>query len=49
MDEEERKLGLGGDILKELGVDGVAVGGGGLVKGGEVLGLIWQMWRNMSG
>ncbi|KAL7412307.1 Spc98 family-domain-containing protein [Mrakia frigida] len=45
VDEEERKLGLGGDVLKELDV----VGGGGLVKGGEVLGLIWQMGRNMSG
>jgi gamma-tubulin complex component 2 len=48
LDEEERKLGLGGDVLKKLG-EGMNAAGGGLVKGGEVLGMIWQMGRNMSG
>lgn len=51
VDEEAARLGLGGDALKEMMQEAGAgaAGGGGLVKGGEVLSLIWDMGRNMSG
>lgn len=45
VNSEEARLGLGGNRMKDLTVSV----GGGLVKGGEVLGLIWQMGRNRSG
>lgn len=48
-DEAAAKLGLGGKKLKELMGGNAALGGGGVVKGGEVLDLIWRMGRNRSG
>ena len=45
VNSDEARLGLGGNRMKDLTVSV----GGGLVKGGEVLGLIWQMGRNRSG
>jgi gamma-tubulin complex component 2 len=51
-DEDALALGLGGNALKGLingGAEAGQEGGGGLVKGGEVLELIWQIGRRMSG
>lgn len=50
-DEDAVALGLGGDALKGLIGGGAEKqeGGGGLVKGGEVLELMWQMSRRLSG
>jgi gamma-tubulin complex component 2 len=51
-DEEERKrdeeLGLGGVKAVLMGV-GVGVEEAGNVKGGEVLGILWDRWVAMSG
>lgn len=54
-DEMAAALGLGGKKMKDLmkqmnGGEGAGEeGGGGLVVGGEVLSLIWNMRRGMSG
>jgi gamma-tubulin complex component 2 len=45
VDSEAERLGLGKNRMKDL----TATVSGGLVKGGEVLSLIWQMGRNRSG
>lgn len=47
IDAEAAALGLGKDVMKEI--EGGRVIQGGLVKGGEVLTLIWEMGRNTSG